>query len=684
MSDDVVSAGFVVTPETIASRTFTTAFRGFDQAEVRAFLRRVSEEISSAAEREAQLRHLLQEAQNRVAHPEVDEALITAALGEHAAKLLSSAREQANAIRAEAEAKAARLMRDAEGQIARIRSEADSLLARRIEEVDGVTVNLRNAAEADARALRDQAQADAEAELQAARAQGREMVGEARAVRERILADLARRRNVAELQLDQLRAARERLLDAYSVVRRTLDEATAELKTAEVEARLAAEEVARRAPEPATHTDDLTPPRGQPPLGLGSPAPSRLATAAARAPRSEPVSRSEPRLRPPGRPGEARPTPPSRRPQEFRPSMEPEPATARRLAPEARPPASAPSPATPPAPEPPSILPRPVPPPPARPVPVSREPTPAPAPRPAPAGPPTGAKPLDTPPDRVDALFARIKADRAVTAAEIEAAQQAERTADAATTAAGAPADPAAATPSPGEVVPAHPAAEPPPPSPSREIADEAARSRRDEAIEPIEANLVRHMKRVLQDEQNEVLDRLRRKRRRDGSPLLRADEQAGRFREAALHLLEQAIKAGAGFAGGSGAADPGAAREIATGLAQEIAAPLRQRLEGVLEEGDDQAARSEALSSVYRQWRVQEIERLSRHAVMVAFSRGAYDAYDDGARLRWVVDDEAPCPDCDDNLLAGDVVKGKQYPTGQRHPPAHPGCCCLLLPVVP
>ncbi len=80
----------------------------------------------------------------------------------------------------------------------------------------------------------------------------------------------------------------------------------------------------------------------------------------------------------------------------------------------------------------------------------------------------------------------------------------------------------------------------------------------------------------------------------------------------------------------------------------------------------------------------MQEVERLSRHYAMAAFARGAYDAYGEGATLRWVVDDETPCPDCDDNELAGAVSKGEAYPTGQPHPPAHPGCRCLLLPNVP
>ena len=65
-------------------------------------------------------------------------------------------------------------------------------------------------------------------------------------VRERILTDLARRRKSARAQLEQLRAARDRLIEAYAVVRRTLDEATTELAVAVPEARVAAEAAGRQ------------------------------------------------------------------------------------------------------------------------------------------------------------------------------------------------------------------------------------------------------------------------------------------------------------------------------------------------------------------------------------------------------------------------------------------------------
>jgi len=41
--------------------------------------------------------------------------------------------------------------------------------------------------------------------------------------------------------------------------------------------------------------------------------------------------------------------------------------------------------------------------------------------------------------------------------------------------------------------------------------------------------------------------------------------------------------------------------------------------------------------------------------------------------------DGERACPECEDNGLAGPVPKGRPFPTGHRHPPAHSGCRCLL-----
>jgi hypothetical protein len=68
-------------------------------------------------------------------------------------------------------------------------------------------------------------------------------------------------------------------------------------------------------------------------------------------------------------------------------------------------------------------------------------------------------------------------------------------------------------------------------------------------------------------------------------------------------------------------------------------------------------------------------------HYLVAAHERGGFLARPEGTPLRWLVDDEGPCPDCEDNALAGPTPRGERFPTGQLHPPAHLGCRCLLTP---
>jgi hypothetical protein len=83
----------------------------------------------------------------------------------------------------------------------------------------------------------------------------------------------------------------------------------------------------------------------------------------------------------------------------------------------------------------------------------------------------------------------------------------------------------------------------------------------------------------------------------------------------------------------------------------------------------------------VYREWKVQKVERLAVHYLIAAHERGGFLAHPEGTPMRWLVDDDGPCPDCDDNALAGPTPRGEAFPTGQLHPPAHLGCRCLLAP---
>jgi DivIVA domain-containing protein len=638
MGDDenVISSGQAITPETVSSRSFTSAFRGYHPVEVREFLKRVGDELAAGAGREAELRRALDEALNRVAHPDLDETTVTTVLGEHAARLISSARETAASITGEATKRADAILRDADGRVARMRDEAEGLLARRLAEADAATDSVRGAAQAEAQRI-----------VEEAAQRGKEMVAEARGVRERMLADLARRRRGAQLQVEQLRAARDRLLSAYDVVRRTVDEATGELEAAEPEARAAAEAVgradaagrsgagaapARRLPAPPAPAA-LASPVEEKPLALVATPVVRPAAAVVAAPVAPALSQ---------RVAEPPPVPPA--PPE-RPPLRPQTvagAVNRALSP-----------------------PPPPPPPPEPPVP-SEPPTGEVAPVVAAPPPPANGNGhangngngnghgAEAPEKSVDALFARIRADRVSAAA--------------------------APPPAPGPQAPG-------PPPTLDPVASENALTGRDELLEDVEPGLTRALKRVLQDEQNEVLDRLRRAAGGQGEAVLPdPDEQRNGYREAALPWLQQAARAGARFASPA-SPGPEAERGVPTldaqaaALAAELVGPLRERLDRALE-ADDSAAVGEGLRGVYRQWKVQYVEEAARHSVLTAFSLGAFAATPDGATAQWVVGDDGHCPDCDDNALAGPTAKGRPFPTGQLHPPAHPGCRCLLVPM--
>ena len=89
-------------------------------------------------------------------------------------------------------------------------------------------------------------EAERDAILAAAREEADALVGEAKAARQKVLADLTRRRKAARVQVEQLHAAHERLLAALTTVRGAIDTTTAGLREALPEAKAAADAAARR------------------------------------------------------------------------------------------------------------------------------------------------------------------------------------------------------------------------------------------------------------------------------------------------------------------------------------------------------------------------------------------------------------------------------------------------------
>jgi DivIVA domain-containing protein len=656
----VISSEPQLTPEEVSRRTFATVFRGFDPTEVRAYLRRVSDELGVARERQRHLEHLLGDAQKRstAPPPPLDEATLTAALGEETARVLQTARQAAVDIKAKAQENVERLLRQAHEDAARIREESEGIYA--VKEAEAV---------AAAESIRSEARAEADAIVEAAREQARAMLEEAKEVRAKVLGEVVRRRNVARVQVAQLRAGRDRLLDAYRVVRDTLDGVTDELGRAEDEARAAAEAAGQRmAAELAADSaeagaeGEADVPSLDPEL-LGEPAPIDLG-----------ADLPEPALAAP----EVGVVPPPPEPE-----AEAEPAGDSDAGPDEEDAGVEEIPAALAIVEPPSeieavriIVPLEPDPPaeeatlaeadaPAEPEPASADITDIEEAEPEPEPEPDGEPEAEPAPGPVDDLFARIRAGRA------DAVKKAQQVLAETSPTELAPANgtsPNGTAPTVTEEDPAH-----------------ALLAQRDAELEPLQGQLAKRLKRAMQDEQNDVLDRLRvHKGRPDLADVLPdAATQGARYRDLALPLLEQAGRAGATAAGDDDAAiDLG---PVVSDLADAVTGPLRSRLDDTFaaaaREDDDVGALTERVGAAYREWKMQRIERLAADHLHAAHALGGFAAVAPGTPMRWVVHDvDGPCPDCDDNALAGATPRGEAFPTGQAHPPAHAGCHCLLV----
>ncbi len=192
---------------------------------------------------------------------------------------------------------------------------------------------------------------------------------------------------------------------------------------------------------------------------------------------------------------------------------------------------------------------------------------------------------------------------------------------------------------------------------------------------------LLKRAKRAAQDDQNALLDAVRRhKGRPTSAQVLPGEESLVATWVAVLGgSIDDAYRGGRAAAGGDGADSP---QDLVTEAATVIVAPVRERISAAIDDSDEAEASGlvERIGARYREWKNQQLENLLGDAIVVAWSRGVYDASADGSLLHWIPLREGRCADCDDNALEP-TAKGASFPTGQPFPPAHPGCRCLLAP---
>ena len=631
-------------PAAVGSAQFTVTRRGFDTEEVRDFLRSVSAELGRLQERERFLESELRAMQTRgMSGPGVlDEETVTALLGEETARVLTVAREAAAQMRVRAAEAAECLVREANADAIRVREEADIETSRR----------------------RSDAVSDVEAELELAKQQGREMVNEAREYREKVLSELARRRELARQQIEQLIHSRDRLVNAFDRARHAANDVVGDL----AEFDDLSNEVA--------HATGITKPVSENTSGFIDHAqdpeaiPQKITGRQLLEVVEEEVTEHEEIVLEIATEEivelnvedvveeavleEVETNITSIHEEQFGMSDHPStdaPVTERmaevvQLFGNKRREATI-TPVVTPAPTPES---------------TAKVETP----KIAEVKPQTSKTPAKTPAKKsVDDLFANLRKTS---------------TADVART----------AKPKTATVEPTEPKAKAPKAVVPK--VDGLVFERRDEVLAPIMVALTSKIKRVLADEENSMLTYLQGKKAAVAleKVLPEPSVHVQGYIEAVAEDVMSAAMGGAKSLSSSLKAD--LRRKVTSSAVMQVMSkniddvlvrPLRDRIQRCVEQSDgDREEMSKLIRSVYREWKMQRVEQHIGDIARLAYSRGAYLVLDQGTSVCWMVDPNGPpCADAEDNSLAGAIALGTDFPTGHAHPTAHTGCRCLVTP---
>lgn len=119
------------------------------------------------------------------------------------------------------------------------------------------------------------------------------------------------------------------------------------------------------------------------------------------------------------------------------------------------------------------------------------------------------------------------------------------------------------------------------------------------------------------------------------------------------------------------------------------ISDTTRETLKADIEQAFSAETKIEDLATVIRDSNAfsdARADMIARTEVAIAQNRGTYDAWkttDAVKTVRWVMSaDHDESDECDLNIGVGAHEFGKEFPTGDLMPPAHPNCRCLLVPV--
>ncbi len=204
----------------------------------------------------------------------------------------------------------------------------------------------------------------------------------------------------------------------------------------------------------------------------------------------------------------------------------------------------------------------------------------------------------------------------------------------------------------------------------------------RDDALDEALSVLTRRVKRVLQDDQNIMLERIRHVKAMITDELEDEMVQRNRYAEAASEGLVLAAQAGVQFARDEGGVsettvEPSLLDDVAADLAVTIVLALRKR---ILSESAGDA--TDRVNAAYREWRGARVERLCTDAARRAFHLGVVTASKGRSIRFFATPNDAPCDLCAHDADSGERLAGENFPSGSPYPPLHAGCACTVIPV--
>ena len=645
-------------PAAVGAAQFTVGRRGFEQEEVRDFLRMVSAELARLQERERFLESELRALQTRgMSGPGVlDEETVTTLLGAETARVLTVAREAAQQMRTRAAEAAERLVREAGGDAARIREDAEIESSRH----------------------RSDVAVDVEAELELAKQQGREMVIEAREYREKVLAEMARRREAARDQIEKLIHGRDRLLGVFERASSVANEVVDDLKEFDdISAEIAKVSGVNSADKSVTsmpfdyekekdkHSDDIPEFEEETVVVVANEIVIVDETTEVHVTRIDltEVEVAETPITPIASASSVASMAehPSSEPTETEHIAEVVQLFGKKRkqqdldnAPQVI--------------EPPALTP-------VVETPVAKMPVVL---TPAVETPKVPSTPA--PKKSVDDLFAKLRSTSISTVATETLASSKKAPVRKLEVVKDSPAAKESAlkvTAKPKVVVPK---------------VDGAVFVKRQEVIDPLIVLLNRKIKRLLADEENSILTYLEIKKSVVAleKVLPAPATHTQQYVEALVEDLMAAAMGGARSLSSSMKADlrkritnAAVMSVLSKSIDETIVRPLRDRIQRCVEQSNgSREEMSSLVRSVYREWKMQRVETNIPDLARLAYSRGAYLVLDPNTPVCWMVDPNGPaCADAEDNALAGATPLGTQFPTGDLHPTAHGGCRCLVTP---